>query len=326
MLLFTALSLLAIILSALAALLFDYQLIDGISIWSKPLKFSISFALYGGSFLYASGFFQTLSKRKARLFNSVMLTAPIAGSVDLILIFAQALLYKIGAPEACIFFCNGAQRLAILPLAFADFALLYFIVTEKQQSTIFRSALSWGAVLAACGFIPGFLLLLPYECQNALAVSLIDPGEIVSMPLLGWNLNSGDLRIPHFIGLHALQILPLAAFVIERFLDFLDENQKCFLISNFAFAYFAAILIFSWQALKAESFFAAGSQTAMILLFLFCSSLLTAWLGLRLQLVCKAKEKAAKPEAAKPEAAKPEAAKPEADMPEAAKAKSAQPA
>jgi hypothetical protein len=36
------------------------------------------------------------------------------------------------------------------------------------------------------------------------------------LPFVGWSTIAGDLRISHFIGIHAIQIVPMFAFILWR--------------------------------------------------------------------------------------------------------------
>ena len=70
------------------------------------------------------------------------------------------------------------------------------------------------------------------------------------IPGTGWSTEHGDLRVPHFFGLHALQALPLFALVLRR--RRLPTDSKVRLTLTAAGSYFVLFAILLAQALRGQ--------------------------------------------------------------------------
>jgi hypothetical protein len=83
------------------------------------------------------------------------------------------------------------------------------------------------------------------------------------LPGTGWSTQHGDLRVAHFLGLHALQVLPIAALVLGR--RRLDEVTRVRLTFTAAGSYTALFGILLSQALRGQSVLAPDSTTLLLL-------------------------------------------------------------
>jgi hypothetical protein len=90
------------------------------------------------------------------------------------------------------------------------------------------------------------LKLMPIS--GAHTVGAVDGGP--GLPITGWSREHGDLRVPHFIGLHALQALALVAFAVRRRST---EAVRVRIVSTAVASYIALYAILLWRALAGHS-------------------------------------------------------------------------
>jgi hypothetical protein len=79
----------------------------------------------------------------------------------------------------------------------------------------------------------------------------------------GWSSEHGDLRVPHFIGLHALQAIPMVALVLRR--SKISAAVGVRLVAIAAASYAALFGIVLMQALRGQSLLMPDALTLMLL-------------------------------------------------------------
>jgi hypothetical protein len=122
-------------------------------------------------------------------------------------------------------------------------------------------ALRLGMIITIIGAFSGTLMTTPTADQLAAAhagqampvigahtVGAPDGGP--GIPGTGWSTEHGDLRVPHFVGLHALQVLALIAFGLRRRQLAADAQARLTLAA--AGSYFALFAILLAQALRGQ--------------------------------------------------------------------------
>ncbi|GAB3932878.1 hypothetical protein GCM10027614_02840 [Micromonospora vulcania] len=95
---------------------------------------------------------------------------------------------------------------------------------------------------------------------GAHSVGVPDGGP--GLPVFGWSTTGGDLRIGHFVGLHALQALPILAILLSRFVGTrLDELTRARLVVVAGGAYGVLTVLLTWQALRGQPLLRPDAHT-----------------------------------------------------------------
>jgi hypothetical protein len=203
-------------LAALVPVLFlasaDPRVLDGAEVWAKPAKFLGSLSMYCLTSAWFFGYVDPAFRpgRTGRL---------IAWGIALTSLFEIAyILFQAAHGERSHF--NSADPLHIALYALMGLAavalvgmslVLAGLIVRRPAPGLrpaWRDAVVLGLVLtfALGGGLGGYM-----SAQTGHAVGA---AEGPSLPLFGWSTSGGDLRPPHFFGIHAEQFLPFFALFI----------------------------------------------------------------------------------------------------------------
>lgn len=201
---------LAASLAAVAAFAIDDRLILGLNPWVKPWKFAVSIGVYLLTLAW-----MLPRVRIAPLTRAALRWTFIATMVgELVLIAMQSYRgttshFNEALPfDAAVFSTMGF--LIMVNTVAAALLLVFFLRSPLPMPRAVLSGVRLGLLLFLAASAVGGMMV----SNNGHAVGVADGGP--GLPIVNWSTEGGDLRIAHFLGLHALQGLPLLGWVMSR--------------------------------------------------------------------------------------------------------------
>ncbi|WP_206787989.1 hypothetical protein [Amycolatopsis sp. MtRt-6] len=280
-----------------AAMLLDQRTLAGAPIWAKPFKFAVSGALYFATWSWLISLLPKFRRTAGLLTNLLVL---IFAAEYVLLVFqaarGRASHFNVATPQDAAIF--GAMAVMIAVLWVATLALTVLVLFTKVPDRASYWAVRTGAALSLVGITLGQLMTSPTAQQlaqwrtggrpdmvGAHTVGLEDGGP--GLPILGWSTVGGDLRIPHFVGMHALQVLPLLAIALAalapRFARLRDDVVRARLVLIGAAGYAGLTALVTWQALRAQSIVHPDATTLGAFALLVAAAGLGAWATVRVR-------------------------------------------
>lgn len=214
----------------------------GINGFIKPAKFFVSIALFSWTMGWFTGLLT--QRRKVVIYSWVVI---VTMTIELVIITGQATLGKLSHfnitsfVDARLFDVMG---LAITVLTVWTGYVGYLFFRHKPVAT--EAGYLWGIRLGILLFVifafQGFMMAI----RLGHTVGAADGGP--GLPVANWSTRYGDLRVAHFFGMHALQLLPLFGYYVAR------RPRQVILLAVF---YFLAVTFLLMQALAGKPLLAS---------------------------------------------------------------------
>jgi hypothetical protein len=193
----------------LPATIIDPRMVEGVSTWVKPAKFAISIAIFLWTISWYINHLPVSKRHKNRLL--LLIWVCMVAEYSLLLIQAARGVpshYNVATTFDGFVFLFMGVFIGLATVAVAYILLLFFLL-ESRQPLPYLWGIRWGLILfLLASTVGGYMISINGHS--------IGPQE-GSLFFLDWNSTGGDLRVAHFVGLHALQLLPLLSWYLYRY-------------------------------------------------------------------------------------------------------------
>jgi hypothetical protein len=257
---------------AMVGLWLDPRTITGAPAWLKPAKFSASIAIYTLTLAWVFTYLPNWPRTR-RVVGSATAAAMF---LEIAIIDVQAFRgttshFNLGTPlDSLLFTVMGA---AIVLQTLTSVAVAVALWRQRFNDPALGWALRLGMTVTIVGALSGGLMTRPTAEQRAevtrtKAVTVVGAHTVGAtdggpgLPGTGWSVQHGDLRVPHFLGLHALQAFSLFVVALPRGWA---ESRRVRTVTAAAASYVVLFGLLMWQALRGQSIVAPDRTTLVVL-------------------------------------------------------------
>ncbi len=181
----------------------------GVNAWYKPFKFAFSTFLFACSMAWYCYY---LPDFNIRIFNWSVIV--LLGFEIFYIAFqasrGQLSHYNTSTPLYSILFNLMALAASAVTLYTAYVGLLFFKNDFPTLPNYYLWAIRLGIIIFVVFSFEGFAM------GSRLSHSVGPMNDNSNWFILGWSKTVGDLRVSHFIGMHALQVLPLLSYYLLK--------------------------------------------------------------------------------------------------------------
>lgn len=182
----------------------------GVNAWYKPFKFALSTTLYAWAMAWFC--YYLMPRFNVSLFNWVVIS--MLGFEVLYIAWqagrGQLSHYNQSSPVYATLYSMMALAATIVVFWTAYVGILFF----TRDFPALPSYYVWSIRLAIVLFV--IFSLEGYVMGSRMTHTIGGPDGGAGLPIVNWSTRFGDPRIAHFIGMHALQVLPLLSWYVLK--------------------------------------------------------------------------------------------------------------
>jgi hypothetical protein len=214
-----------VLAGAIVGLVLDPTIITGAPAWLKPAKFAVSITIYTVTLAWIF----TLLPEWTRTRRAIGWITAVTMVLEIVIIAGQAWRgrqshFNVATTGDAVLFMIMGTAIAIQTLS--TIAVAVALWRHRFDDAALGWALRLGMCITIVGAMTGGMMTRPTAAQleaaragermtlaGAHTVGAPDGGP--GLAGTGWSTEHGDLRVPHFIGLHALQVLTVVAVLLS---------------------------------------------------------------------------------------------------------------